>query len=58
MTCVRAGYVQKYMDGELKVDEFISHKFGLDKINDAFHVMHEVRQLWRSWSAAAAAARY
>ena len=38
------GYVQKYMDGELKVDEFISHKFGLDKINDAFHVMHEVRQ--------------
>lgn len=49
MTCVRwAGYVQKYMDGELKVDEFISHKFGLDKINDAFHVMHEVRQLWHS----------
>lgn len=35
------GYVEKYMAGELKVDEFITHNFPLAEINKAFHVMHE-----------------
>lgn len=33
------GTVQ-YMEGKLKVDEFITHHFPLDQINDAFEVMH------------------
>eukprot|EP01132_Coremiostelium_polycephalum_P002029 gene2029-2497_t len=33
--------VDKYMDGKLKVDEFISFNYKLDQINEAFHVMHE-----------------
>ena len=28
------------MKGELKVDEFVSHTMTLDKINDAFDLMH------------------
>ena len=31
----------QYMAGELKVDEFITHRFPLTGVNDAFHVMHE-----------------
>ena len=34
-------YVEMYMRGELKVDEFVTHSFGLDDINEAFRVMHE-----------------
>ncbi|CAO3688863.1 hypothetical protein G6F70_003295 [Rhizopus microsporus] len=34
------GLVQKYLDGQLKIDEFITHKFDLDHINDAFDAMH------------------
>ena len=33
--------VLQYMAGELKVDEFITHRFPLTGVNDAFHVMHE-----------------
>jgi S-(hydroxymethyl)glutathione dehydrogenase/alcohol dehydrogenase len=33
--------VEKYMKKELKVDEFITHKFDLAQINDAFHAMHK-----------------
>ena len=33
-------YVQRYMDGEIKVDEFISHVFRIEDIVSAFHVMH------------------
>jgi len=29
------------MHGHLKVDEYITFTFPLDKINEAFHVMHE-----------------
>ena len=29
------------MNGEIKVDEFITHNFGLQDINEAFHAMHE-----------------
>ncbi|KIV97084.1 S-(hydroxymethyl)glutathione dehydrogenase [Exophiala mesophila] len=34
------GLVQDYLDGQLKVDEFITHRQPLDKINEAFHDMH------------------
>ncbi|XP_057309510.1 alcohol dehydrogenase class-3 chain L-like [Hydractinia symbiolongicarpus] len=33
--------VDRYMKKELKVDEFVTHNFTLDKINDAFTAMHE-----------------
>jgi S-(hydroxymethyl)glutathione dehydrogenase/alcohol dehydrogenase len=32
--------VQDYLDGNLKVDEFITHRQTLGGINDAFHDMH------------------
>jgi S-(hydroxymethyl)glutathione dehydrogenase/alcohol dehydrogenase len=35
------GYVDSYMQGQLKVDEFISKVLPLEKINDAFELMHE-----------------
>ncbi|MEO7051753.1 MAG: S-(hydroxymethyl)glutathione dehydrogenase/class III alcohol dehydrogenase [Rhodanobacter sp.] len=35
------GYVDAYMEGKLKVDEFISKVLPLDRINDAFGLMHE-----------------
>ena len=31
--------VKKYMDGELKVDEFITHRKSLGGVNEAFAVM-------------------
>jgi S-(hydroxymethyl)glutathione dehydrogenase/alcohol dehydrogenase len=35
------GYVDRYMAGELKVDEFVSEVLPLDQINHAFELMHE-----------------
>jgi S-(hydroxymethyl)glutathione dehydrogenase/alcohol dehydrogenase len=35
------GMVKQYMDGEIKVDEMITHTMGLDEINRAFDLMHE-----------------
>jgi len=32
--------VDEYMEKKLKVDEFITHKFPLSEINEAFHAMH------------------
>jgi S-(hydroxymethyl)glutathione dehydrogenase/alcohol dehydrogenase len=32
--------VEKYLKKELKVDEFITHYFNLEEINEAFHAMH------------------
>lgn len=32
--------VQDYMDGKLKVDEFITHTFNFEDINKAFDAMH------------------
>ncbi|VDP86001.1 unnamed protein product [Echinostoma caproni] len=32
--------VDSYMAGSLKVDEFITHRFPLDRIDTAFEVMH------------------
>lgn len=34
------GLVQDYMDNKLKVDEFITHRQPLSKVNQAFHDMH------------------
>ncbi|HZW58977.1 MAG TPA: zinc-binding dehydrogenase, partial [Woeseiaceae bacterium] len=35
------GMVEQYMDGEIKVDEFITHTMPLEDINKAFDLMHE-----------------
>ena len=35
------GYVEKYMAGEIKVDEFVTHTMPLDEINRAFDLMHD-----------------
>lgn len=35
------GYVDRYMSGEIKLDELVTYKLPLDKINDAFDLMHE-----------------
>lgn len=32
--------VEEYLAGKLKVDEFITHTMPLDKINEAFDLMH------------------
>jgi len=34
------GYVERYLQGELKVDEFVSHTMPLSQINRAFELMH------------------
>lgn len=32
--------VDRYMHGGLKLDEYITHNMTLDRINDAFHLLH------------------
>jgi len=39
------GYVEQYLNGQLKVDEFITHTFKLEDINQAFHLMHEGKSI-------------
>ena len=34
------GMVDEYMDGKIKVDEFVTNVYGLDQINEAFDDMH------------------
>ncbi|MGQ4878839.1 S-(hydroxymethyl)glutathione dehydrogenase/class III alcohol dehydrogenase [Billgrantia sp. LNSP4103-1] len=34
------GYVQRYMDGEIKIDEFITHDMPFEQINEAFDLLH------------------
>ena len=34
-------YVDKYLEGILKVDEFVSGELPLSEINEAFHLMHK-----------------
>ncbi|MCB1043535.1 MAG: S-(hydroxymethyl)glutathione dehydrogenase/class III alcohol dehydrogenase [Acidobacteria bacterium] len=34
------GMVDDYMAGRIKVDEYITHRYKLEDINQAFHVMH------------------
>jgi len=35
------GYVDRYMAGELKIDEFVTEVLPLEQINQAFDLMHE-----------------
>jgi len=37
--------VDWYMDGKLNIDDLITHKLPLDKINDAFDLMHEGKSI-------------
>lgn len=39
------GYVDAYMKGEYDLDTFITHTMGLDKINEAFDLMHEGKSI-------------
>lgn len=38
-------YVKWYMDGKLKVDEFVTHNLPFEKINEAFDLMHEGKSI-------------
>ncbi len=35
------GYVDRYLAGELRIDEFVSAELPLERINEAFDLMHE-----------------
>lgn len=37
--------VNAYVKKDLLIDEFITHNYPLDKINEAFHVMHEGKSI-------------
>ncbi|MCG8434274.1 MAG: S-(hydroxymethyl)glutathione dehydrogenase/class III alcohol dehydrogenase [Gammaproteobacteria bacterium] len=39
------GYVEKYLQGEIKVDEMITHTMPLEEINTAFDLMHEGKSI-------------
>ena len=39
------GMVEQYMDGQIKVDEMITHTMGLEDINHAFDLMHEGKSI-------------
>ena len=39
------GYVQQYMCGEIKIDEFITHNLPFEKINEAFDLLHEGKSI-------------
>ena len=39
------GYVDMYLDGEIKVDEFVSYTMPLEEINRAFDLMHEGKSI-------------
>ncbi|MEL3917253.1 S-(hydroxymethyl)glutathione dehydrogenase/class III alcohol dehydrogenase [Aeromonas caviae] len=38
-------YVQRYMQGEFKLDDFITHTMPLEQINKAFDLMHEGKSI-------------
>ncbi|MEN9532705.1 MAG: hypothetical protein RIQ83_1929 [Pseudomonadota bacterium] len=38
-------YVQRYMQGEFRLDDFITHTMPLEQINDAFKLMHEGKSI-------------
>jgi S-(hydroxymethyl)glutathione dehydrogenase/alcohol dehydrogenase len=38
-------YVERYLAGEFKLSDFITHTMSLDKINDAFDLMHEGKSI-------------
>jgi S-(hydroxymethyl)glutathione dehydrogenase/alcohol dehydrogenase len=38
-------YVNRYMAGEFKLDDFITHTMSLDQVNEAFDLMHEGKSI-------------
>ena len=38
-------YVERYLQGEFKLDHFITHTMGLESINEAFDLMHEGKSI-------------
>ncbi|WP_020680253.1 S-(hydroxymethyl)glutathione dehydrogenase/class III alcohol dehydrogenase [Marinobacterium rhizophilum] len=39
------GYVDQYMNGEIILDDFVTHTMGLEDINKAFDLMHEGKSI-------------
>jgi S-(hydroxymethyl)glutathione dehydrogenase / alcohol dehydrogenase len=39
------GYVDKYMEGVINIDDMVTHTMGLDEINTAFDLMHEGKSI-------------
>ena len=39
------GYVDRYMKGEFKLDDFISYNMGLNDINEAFDLLHQGKSI-------------
>ncbi|WP_108945701.1 S-(hydroxymethyl)glutathione dehydrogenase/class III alcohol dehydrogenase [Shewanella halifaxensis] len=38
-------YVERYMNGEFKLDDFITHTMSLQEVNEAFELMHEGKSI-------------
>jgi len=38
-------YVDQYLEGKIKIDECITHNFSLERINEAFDLMHEGKSI-------------
>ncbi|WP_429040489.1 S-(hydroxymethyl)glutathione dehydrogenase/class III alcohol dehydrogenase [Aeromonas veronii] len=38
-------YVQRYMQGEFRLNDFITHTMGLEQINEAFDLMHQGKSI-------------
>jgi S-(hydroxymethyl)glutathione dehydrogenase/alcohol dehydrogenase len=38
-------YVERYLKGEFKLDDFITHTMGLDEINTAFELLHKGKSI-------------
>jgi S-(hydroxymethyl)glutathione dehydrogenase/alcohol dehydrogenase len=38
-------YVDRYLQGEIKIDPMITHRLPLDKINEAFELMHDGKSI-------------
>jgi S-(hydroxymethyl)glutathione dehydrogenase/alcohol dehydrogenase len=39
------GYVERYMEGVINIDDMVTHTMGLDEINTAFDLMHEGKSI-------------
>jgi S-(hydroxymethyl)glutathione dehydrogenase/alcohol dehydrogenase len=39
------GYIERYLTGEIKIDPMITHTLPLEKINEAFDLMHEGKSI-------------
>nr|WP_298410722.1 S-(hydroxymethyl)glutathione dehydrogenase/class III alcohol dehydrogenase [uncultured Halomonas sp.] len=39
------GYVEDYMNGKVKIDEFITHNMAFEQINEAFDLLHQGKSI-------------